>query len=250
MALDEDLKRKIDEIHQAAEARLDERIAHMADDPAALKKHLLHLSEVFNNQVTLIHMYREYIHDINAEISSQCNKGHHRPQLETKPLAQLLDKRNRSILEARRLCRKHDPKSLMKTCLWNLAVVNPVVPEQPADCPSAQAKPNVSDGPQSVREYLISRFGWLDHGPETVYFVCLDNDVFGFMRFVAEVRLGNKIEIAYGPEGEIRWTPVPPSVTMFNPVDWQVVDSTEIEREMFKTLFGATEMPSPETDPE
>lgn len=250
MALDEDLKRKIDEIHTAAEAELNERIARMADDPAALKKHLLHLSEVFNNQVTLIHMYREYIHDINAEISRQCHREHHRTQLDAKPLTKLLDTHNRRIMEARQLCRTHEPKSLLKTCIWKLADVKPCVPEQPADESPTQAIPNVSDGPQAVREYLISRFGWLDHGPETVYFVYLDNDAFGFMRFVAEVRLGNKIEIAYGPKGEIRWTAVPPSFTMFNPVDWQVVDSTEIEREMFKTLFGAAEMPSPEADPE
>lgn len=241
MAPDEDLKRKIDEIQLAAEAKLNERIAHMADDPAALKKHLLHLSEVFNNQVALIHMYREYVHDINAEVSRQCNKGHRRAQLETKPLTQLLDKRNRSILEARRLCRKHDPETFCKTSLWKLTGLTPTTQENavlPEPENGEPAKPSVSDGHQAVLKYLSVRFGWLDSGPEKVYITPVETRLPVFMRFLAEVRLGNRIEIAYGSDGKIRWTNVPQSPTLFNPADWKVADSVESEREMFMALFG------------
>ena len=103
---------------------LDRRIAHMKNDPEAFKEQLGHFVEMFNNNVALIHTYREFVNALNAELNRQCNEAKKRgSKLEAYnalPINRLLDSYNQMILDTRRHCLGFDPQSLCRTNIMKL----------------------------------------------------------------------------------------------------------------------------------
>ena len=104
------------EYNEAVHKQLMDRMTHMSDDPDALLKHFAHLVEVFNNQVWLIHIYREYITAINRELDAQCNASKQQgAKLNTGNFTKIMDQFNHRLNEARELCTRCEPDSFMKT---------------------------------------------------------------------------------------------------------------------------------------
>lgn len=103
---------------------LDRRIAHLKNDPEAFKEQLGHFVEMFNNNVALIHTYREFVNALNAELNRQCNEAKKRGSklgaYIALPINRLLDSYNQMILDTRRHCLGFDPQSLCRTSIMKL----------------------------------------------------------------------------------------------------------------------------------
>ena len=106
-----------EEIHR----QLIERMTHMSDDPDALLKHFAHLVEVYNNQVWLIHIYREYITAINREFDAQCHVAKEQDvKLNTGNFAKIMGQFNQRLKEARERCTRCEPDSFLKTGIFKI----------------------------------------------------------------------------------------------------------------------------------
>lgn len=103
---------------------LDRRIAHLKNDPEAFKEQLGHFVEMFNNNVALIHTYREFVNALNVELNRQCNEtkklGFKLGAYIALPINRLLDSYNQMILDTRRSCLGFDPQSLCRTSIMKL----------------------------------------------------------------------------------------------------------------------------------
>lgn len=125
------LSMRCKEYNDEVRKQLLDRMTHMSDDPEALLKHFAHLVEVFNNQVWLIHIYREYITALNRELDAQCNSSkEHGAKLNTGNFAKIMDQFNHRIKEARELCTRCEPDSFMKTGISKITQLND---DKPAD---------------------------------------------------------------------------------------------------------------------
>lgn len=150
------------EIHK----RLIDRMDHMSDDPDALLKHFAHLVEVYNNQVWIIHIYREYITAINRELYAQCNAAKEQgAKLNTGNFAKVMGQFNQRLNEARELCTRY----------------------------------------HTIRAYLLLRFPWLMNGPEPVDFYYIGVNDAMMKVFRAETKRGSFVDFMYNQYQEVQW---------------------------------------------
>ena len=133
------------EYNEKIHEQLLDRMSHMSDDPNALLKHFAHLTEVFNNQVWLIHIYREYITAINRELDAQCNAAkEHGVKLNTGNFAKIMDQFNKSLNEARELCTRCEPDSFLKTGIFKITQLKG---DEPVETPAFKPPRNVPNQP-------------------------------------------------------------------------------------------------------
>ena len=155
--LNEILFMRCKEYDDKVRAELMERMSHMSDNPKALLKHFAHLVEVFNNQVWLIHIYREFISAINKEIDAQCNAAKSQgAKLDTGNLTKVMDKFNKQLNEARDLCKRCEPDSFMKMGIFKITKLNEDEPvETPTGNNQSSYEPNTEIPP--ARDHFHSK---------------------------------------------------------------------------------------------
>ena len=105
-----DLLAKDAEYRKVYDGSVDRNIDELIKDKTALKNHFKHLVEVLNNQVWVIHIYKDFAHSINQELYNQ----------RIPRLNKVVDVYNNRLVEARRLCRVMEPESFMKTSLLKI----------------------------------------------------------------------------------------------------------------------------------
>ena len=139
------------EYNEEVHRQLMDRMAHMSDDPDILLKHFAHLVEVFNNQVWLIHIYREYITAINRELYAQCNAAKEQgAKLNTGNFAKVMGQFNQRLNEARELCTRYEPDSFLKTGIFKITQLKK---DEPADAPVFRPYIMMGDSTQSVKRF-------------------------------------------------------------------------------------------------
>lgn len=217
--------------------RLMGRMAHMSDDPDALLKHFAHLVEVFNNQVWLIHIYREYITAINRELNAQCNTSKEQgTRLNTGNFAKIMDQFNRRLNEARELCTRYEPDSFQKTGIFKITQLKE---DEPAETPvfktprNLPEKPNFDDDLNTIRAYLLLRFPWLMTGPEPVDFHYIGVNDAKMKMFRAKTKRGSFVDFMYNQYQEVQW--------LKEQLTWQFPEEhPEVEHEMYNVLYGGS----------
>lgn len=232
--LKEILAMRCKEYNEEIHKQLMERMAHMSDDPDALLKHFAHLAEVFNNQVWLIHIYREYITAINRELYAQCNAAkEHGAKLNTGKFAKIMDQNNKRLNEARKLCTRCEPDSFMKTGIFKITQLteddpgDTLVFKIPRDVPK---KPDFNDGTDTIRAYLLLRFPWLMTGPEPVDFYYIGVNDANKKVFRAETKRGSFVDFMYNQFREVQW--------LNEQLTWQFPEEhPEVEHEMYNILY-------------
>jgi hypothetical protein len=220
-----------EEIHR----QLMDRMTHMSDDPDALLKHFAHLVEVYNNQVWLIHIYREYITAINRELDAQCNAAKEQgAKLNTGNFAKVMDQFNQRLNEARELCTRCEPDSFLKTGIFKITQLNK---DEPADTPvfktprNVPKKPDFNDDTDTIRAYLLLRFPWLMTGPEPVDFYYIGVNDAKMKVFRAETKRGSFVDFMYNQYQEVQW--------LKERLTWPFPEEhPEVEHEMYNVLYG------------
>ena len=216
------------EYNEKVYQELMDRMTHMSDDPKALLKHFAHLVEVFNNHVWLIHVYREYISAINKELNSQCSSAKRSGvTLDTGSLNKIMDGFNKRLDEARKLCKSCEPDSFMKMGMFKITNLKQEYRE--LDESAELQKPDANDEPETIRHYLIFKYGWLRHGPKPVDFTYVGNNGAGHKLFCASARLGGKVYIEFNPCGDEMWVK--------NKNSRLLINGDGVKRELFMTLF-------------
>ena len=221
------------EIHK----RLIDRMDHMSDDPDALLKHFAHLVEVYNNQVWIIHIYREYITAINRELYAQCNAAKEQgTKLNTGNFAKVMGQFNQRLNEARELCTRYEPDSFMKTGIFKITQLKK---DEPADTPvfktprNVPEKPDFNDDTDTIRAYLLLRFPWLMTGPEPVDFYYIGVNDAMMKVFRAETKRGSFVDFMYNQYQEVQW--------FKELLTWPFPEEhPEVEHEMYKALYGGS----------
>ena len=107
------------EYRKVYDGLVDRNIDELMKDKDALKNHFKHLVEVLNNQVWVIHLYKDFVHSINQELY---NKRIPR-------LNMVVDVYNKRLVEARRLCKVMEPESFMKTSLLKITHIKKGEPD-------------------------------------------------------------------------------------------------------------------------
>ena len=221
------------EIHK----RLIDHMDHMSDDPDALLKHFAHLVEVYNNQVWIIHIYREYITAINRELYAQCNAAKEQgAKLNTGNFAKVMGQFNQRLNEARELCTRYEPDSFMKTGIFKITQLKK---DEPADTPvfktprNVPEKPDFNDDTDTIRAYLLLRFPWLMTGPEPVDFYYIGVNDAMMKVFRAETKRGSFVDFMYNQYQEVQW--------FKELLTWPFPEEhPEVEHEMYKALYGGS----------
>lgn len=236
--LDEILFMRCKEYDDKVRADLMDRMTHMSDNPKALLKHFAHLVEVFNNQVWLIHIYREFISAINKEIDAQCNAAKSQgAKLDAGNLTKVMDEFNKQLNEARDLCKRCEPDSFMKMGIFKITDVKtneqPDMPvfKTPRDLPK---KPDFNNDLDKIRSYILMRFPWLMNGPEQVKFYYVGVNDAKMKVFRAETKSGKYVDFMYNQCQEVQW--------LKEQLTWPFPeDHADVEREMYMTLFDLTD---------
>ena len=235
--LDEILFMRCKEYDDKVRADLMDRMAHMSDNPKALLKHFAHLVEVFNNQVWLIHIYREFISAINKEIDAQCNAAKSQgAKLNAGNLTKVMDEFNKQLNEARDLCKRCEPDSFMKMGIFKITDVKtneqPDLPvfKTPRDLPK---KPDFNDDLDKIRSYILMRFPWLTNGPEQVKFYYIGVNDAKMKVFRAETKSGKYVDFMYNQCQEVQW--------LKEQLTWPFPEEhMEVECEMYNALYGSS----------
>lgn len=235
--LNEILFMRCKEYDDKVRADLMERMSHMSDNPKALLKHFAHLVEVFNNQVWLIHIYREFISAINKEIDAQCNAAKSQgTKLDTGNLTKVMDEFNKQLNEARDLCKRCEPDSFMKMGIFKITQLKE---DEPAETPvfktprNLPEKPNFDDGLDAIRAYLLLRFPWLMTGPESVDFYYIGVNDAKMKVFRAETKRGSFVDFMYNQYQEVQW--------LKEQLTWPFPEEhPEVEHEMYNVLYGGS----------
>lgn len=107
------------EYRKVYDGLVDRNIDELMKGKDALKNHFKHLVVVLNNQVWVIHLYKEFAHSINQELYNQCI-----PRLN-----KVVDVYNNRLVEARRLCKVMEPESFMKTSLLKITHIKKGEPD-------------------------------------------------------------------------------------------------------------------------